>query len=51
VPLFTVAALVAALVEAGIWHVDAALMWIVIVAGVLIAFMIEWRRVPRRKTT
>ena len=50
-PLFLVASAVAALLEARIWHIDMATVWTVIVAGVALAFVIEWRATPRHKTT
>lgn len=48
-PLFGAAAIVALLTEAGLWNVDHAIMWGVVAAGVVIAFLIEWRTVGRRE--
>lgn len=50
-PLFGAAAMVALLTEAGLWNVDHAIMWGVVVVGVAIAFLIEWRTVGRRAHT
>jgi hypothetical protein len=47
-PLFAVAALAVFSIEAGLWNVDQALVWEVVVAGVVIAFLIEWRTVGRQ---
>jgi hypothetical protein len=44
-PLFAVAALAAALIEGGAWHVDMTVVWGVVLVGVGIAFLIEWRTV------
>jgi hypothetical protein len=46
-PLFLVAAIVAALIEAGIWDVSEEALWGVVLVGVAIAFLIEWRVVGR----
>jgi len=44
-PLFLVGAIVAMLAEAGIWGVDQAALWGVLLVGVSLAFLIEWRTV------
>ena len=46
-PLFLVGALVAFFMEAGIWNVDQSVLWGVVLVGVAIAFLIEWRTVGR----
>ena len=47
-PCFWVAAIVAALMEAGIWNVDENALWSVVLVGVALAFLIEWRAVGRQ---
>lgn len=47
-PLFVAAALVALLMEAGIWNIDQSVLWGVVMVGVALAFLIEWRTVGRR---
>ena len=42
-PLFVVAAIVALLMEAGIWSVNQSILWAVVLVGVGLAFVIEWR--------
>jgi hypothetical protein len=44
-PLFVLAAVAAALIEAGIWQVDMAILWGVVLLGTGVAFLIEWRTV------
>jgi hypothetical protein len=44
-PLFLVGAIVAMLAEAGIWQVEQSLFWGIVLAGVGLAFLIEWRAV------
>ena len=44
-PLFLVAAIVAAFMEAGIWGINERALWGVVLAGVALAFLIEWRAV------
>ncbi len=44
-PLFAMAAIVALLMEAGIWNVDQVVLWGVVLVGVALAFVIEWRTV------
>lgn len=46
-PLFVVGAIVAMLAEAGIWRVDQSALWGIVVVGVGMAFLIEWRTVGR----
>lgn len=47
-PLFLVAASVAAMMEAGIWDVDENALWGVVLVGVALAFLVEWRAVGRQ---
>ena len=44
-PLFVLGAVAAALIEAGAWQFDMAIVWGVVLLGVGIAFIIEWRTV------
>jgi hypothetical protein len=46
-PLFLVGAVAAALIEAGAWRFDLAIVWGVVLLGVGIAFIVEWRTVGR----
>ena len=46
-PLFILGAVAAALIEAGTWQFDMAIVWVVVLLGVGIAFFIEWRTVGR----
>ena len=46
-PLFLAAAIVAALIEAGIWEVSEEALWAVVLVGVALAFLVEWRTVGR----
>jgi hypothetical protein len=46
-PLIMVAAVAAALIEAGAWQLDMAIVWVVVLFGVGIAFAVEWRTVGR----
>jgi hypothetical protein len=46
-PLFLVAAIVAGLIEARIWGVSEEALWDVVLVGVALAFLIEWRVVGR----
>lgn len=48
-PLFLIAAIVAVLIEAGVWGVDEDALWGVVLVGVALAFLIEWRTVGRRE--
>lgn len=50
-PLFAVAAIAAFLMEAGIWDVDHAVLWGVVLVGVALAFVIEWHTVGGRAHT
>src|SRR5688500_2039543 len=47
-PLFLVAAIVAVLIEAGIWDVGEEALWGVVLVGVALAFLVEWRVVGRQ---
>ncbi len=42
-PLFLVAAIVAAFMEARVWAVHEDVLWGVVAVGVALAFLIEWR--------
>jgi hypothetical protein len=44
-PLFAVGGLAAALIEAGVWQFDMTVVWAVVLVGVGIAFVVEWRTV------
>ena len=44
-PLFLLGAVAAALIEAGAWQVDMAIVWSVVLLGVAAAFVMEWRTV------
>src|ERR687891_1091081 len=44
-PLFLLGAVAAALIEAGIWTVDLSVVWGIVLVGVGLAFIIEWRTV------
>ena len=48
-PLFLIAAVVASLMEAGIWDLDEDAMWGLVLVGVTLAFLIEWRAIGRQK--
>lgn len=48
-PLFLGGAVVALLMEAGMWNVDQSVLWGVVVVGVAVAFVIEWRTVGRQR--
>ena len=47
-PLFVVAAIVAIMMEAGVWRVNEGALWGVVLVGVGLAFLIEWRVVGRQ---
>jgi hypothetical protein len=47
-PLFLIAAVVAFLMEARLWDVNEDALWGLIVMGVGLAFLIEWRMVGRQ---
>ena len=47
-PLFLLAAVVALLIEAGVWGVNEEVLWGVVLVGVALAFLIEWRVVGRQ---
>jgi hypothetical protein len=42
-PLFVLGAVAAALIEAGAWHFDMPIVWGVVLVGLGLAFVIEWR--------
>jgi hypothetical protein len=44
-PLFLLGAVAAAFIEAGAWQFDMAIVWGVVLLGVGISFIIEWRTV------
>lgn len=46
-PLFLIAAVVALLMEAAVWDVNEDVLWGLVLAGVALAFLVEWR-VARR---
>lgn len=48
-PLFLAGAVVALLMEAGMWDVDQSVLWGVVMVGVVAAFLIEWRTVGRQR--
>ena len=47
-PLFLIAAVVAFLMEARLWDVNENALWGLVLLGVAIAFLIEWRVVGRQ---
>ena len=47
-PLFLIGAVVALLMEARVWNVNQAVLWGVVLIGVAVAFLIEWRTVGRQ---
>ena len=47
-PLFLIAAVVAFLKEAGLWDANEVALWGLVLVGVALAFLIEWRMVGRR---
>ena len=49
-PLFLIAAVVALLIEAGVWRVDQDVLWGVVLIGVALAFLIEFRAVGRHRS-
>jgi len=50
-PLFLLGALAAAMIEAGIWTVDLSVVWGIVLVGVGLAFIIEWRTVGPSRTS
>jgi hypothetical protein len=50
-PVFLVCAIVAALSRAGIWHIDQALLWGLVLVAVALAFIVEWRTAGRQRGT
>jgi hypothetical protein len=47
-PLFLIAAVVAFLMEARVWDVNEDALWGLVLVGVALAFLIEWRVVGRQ---
>jgi hypothetical protein len=47
-PLFLIAAIVAVLMEASVWSVSENALWGLVLVGVALAFLIEWRTVGRQ---
>lgn len=45
--LFLIAAVLAALAEAGLWRASRSLIWGVVLIGVAVAFVVEWRVAAR----
>jgi hypothetical protein len=41
-PLFLVGAVVAALIESDRWNLDLDVLWASVLAGVIVAFLLEW---------
>ncbi len=50
-PLFVTAAIVALLGEAGVWDIDENMLWGVVLAGVVLAFLVEGRIAGRQNRT
>lgn len=48
-PLFLIAAVVAFLMEAGVWDVNEDVLWGLVLGGVALAFLIEWRVAGRQR--
>ena len=48
-PLFLVAAVVAFFMEAGVWDINEDALWGLVLVGVTLAFLIEWRAVGRQR--
>ena len=48
-PLFLIVALVAFFMEAEIWNVNEDALWALVLVGVAVAFLIEWRTVGRQR--
>lgn len=44
-PIFVLGAAAAALIEAGIWDANLSVVWGIVLVGVGVAFVIEWRTV------
>jgi hypothetical protein len=47
-PIFLFGAIAMALIDAQLWNVDAAALWGIVLIGVGISLVIEWRRVGTR---
>lgn len=50
-PLFLIGALAAALIESGVWTLDLAVVWGIVLVGVGVALVIEWRTVGQHKSS
>jgi hypothetical protein len=48
-PLFVLGAVAAGLIEAGAWQFDMVIVWGVVLLGVGLALVIEWRTLGRRR--
>ena len=48
-PIVLLGAVAAALIEAGVWRMDMAIVWGVVLLGAGVAFAIEWRTVRRER--
>ena len=48
-PLFLIAAVVAFLMEARVWSVNEDALWGLVLVGVALAFLVEWRAVGRQR--
>jgi hypothetical protein len=48
-PIFLLGAVAALVAEAGFWRVDQSALWCVVLTGVCLAFLIEWRTVWRAR--
>ena len=48
-PIFGLGAIVAAMVEGGLWPLDLAVVWGTVLVGVGVAFVIEWRTVGQNR--
>jgi hypothetical protein len=50
-PLFLIGALAAGLIGAGVWTLDVVAVWGIVLIGVGVAFVIEWRTVGQHKSS
>ena len=48
-PIFLVGAVAAALIESGRWVADLSIVWSVVLLGVGIAFVVEWRTIRQNR--
>jgi hypothetical protein len=48
-PVFLLGAFVTALSRAGLWHVDQARLWGLVLVAVALAFIVEWRTIGSRR--